>query len=278
MSPIENVSAYLIREKERVGAEITHKILTDLQVDIETLVQEEIDRSTHTFGILVELMGKALIHPTSEIFDEVVSWSSALGEDAANRGEKLDETLQVLPSIRSAFIRYIGDLSIQHDLPLHEVLTINERINYTLDIAINQTVKAHDYYKEKKIQEAYEEATSLSAPIVPIHKGIAILPLIGSIDSYRAAHIHKNVIPRISELHLNTLIIDLSGIQVIDSYVTDHLFKIYNVLRLIGIHVVLTGIRPELAQTAVGIGLDFSRIEAYLNVQQALKRLAIPAV
>ncbi|MEK1832817.1 STAS domain-containing protein [Priestia megaterium] len=122
----------------------------------------------------------------------------------------------------------------------------------------------------------------LSVPIVPIQDGIAVLPLIGSIDSERAEYILENVILKIIEMKVEYLIVDFSGILNIDTIAERYLFDIYSVLRLQGIEVVITGIRPELAQTVVRNGIDFSSIKTYATVKQAIetqkaRKLSFPA-
>lgn len=273
MSPIQDVASHLIEEKEHVSERVILDLIAKLNLRLEDIEEHAYEESRSRFSNLAELMGKALVHEPVEIFAEVERWSRNLGEQAAQNGEPLDQTLAVIPNIRAAFLRYVGRISQENALTFDEYMVIQERINHTLDISINETIKAHDQFKLRLIELARIEAAELSAPIVPILHKIAVLPLIGTIDTFRAEQIHNKVIPKIAALDLNILIIDLSGIQVIDTLVTDHLFRIYNVLRLIGVHVVLTGIRPELAQTAIGIGLDFSSIETYLTVQQALSRL-----
>ncbi|MCJ7986707.1 STAS domain-containing protein [Priestia megaterium] len=139
-----------------------------------------------------------------------------------------------------------------------------------LDISINETIVVFEQVKDKIIQKAQQEVLKLSVPVVPIQDKTAVLPLIGSIDSERAEYILENVILKIIEMKVEYLIVDFSGILNIDSIAERYLFDIYSVLRLQGIEVVMTGIRPELAQTVVRNGIDFSSIKTYATVKQAI--------
>lgn len=273
MSPIEDVASYLIIQKEKVAIELIDSILEEL--NIKDIDEKQVEAGKIIYADLVELMAKSLIQDPKEVFTEVTRWGSDLAQQSVNRGEKLVESLAVLPSVRSAFIRYIGQTCQRNEVSVGEMLLIIEKINFTLDLTINESIKAHDALKESIIETARKEAVKLSAPIVPIHNGVAVLPLVGIFDKHRAEYISNEVIPEMSTLNLNYLIIDLSGIRTIDEMLMDHLIKIHNVLRLIGIHAILTGIRPALAQVAISAGLDFSEIETYLNVQQALERLSV---
>ncbi|MED4213599.1 STAS domain-containing protein, partial [Priestia megaterium] len=86
----------------------------------------------------------------------------------------------------------------------------------------------------------------------------------------RAEYILENVISKILEMKIEYLIVDFSGILTIDAIAERYLFDIYSVLRLQGIEVTMTGIRPELAQTVVRNGIDFSSIKTYATVKQAI--------
>jgi rsbT co-antagonist protein RsbR len=270
LNPIGAISAHLIHKKKQVGSEIIADITKRLDISVEG---DEIEASMIDFPILVGVMGKSLVSSNEEIYSELIKWSHAAGERNIGRGKRISQSLELFPAIRTVFIRYIGQLSITNKASAEEIVFIAERINYILDVAMNETIKVHDHFKDRIISAAYEEVSELSAPIVPILKGVAVLPLIGSIDSHKANHILNNVIPKVADLKLECLIIDFSGIHVIDTMVTDHIFKIHRILRLLGIQAMLTGVRPTLAQTAVGIGIDFSSIKTYATVQQALESI-----
>ena len=139
-----------------------------------------------------------------------------------------------------------------------------------LDISIKETVIVFEQVKDEMIKKAQQEVLKLSVPVVPIQDGIAVLPLIGSIDSERAEYILENVILKILEMKVEYLIVDFSGILNIDTIAERYLFDIYSVLRLQGIEVMMTGIRPELAQTVVRNGIDFFSIKTYATVKQAI--------
>ena len=77
---------------------------------------------------------------------------------------------------------------------------------------------------------------------------------------------------RCVELDITHLFIDLSGVSLIDTMVANHFYQLMQVLDLLGIESTLTGIRPEIAQTSVQLGLDFSKINTYSSLQLAIKK------
>lgn len=115
--------------------------------------------------------------------------------------------------------------------------------------------------------------SELSIPIVKVTNSIAILPLIGDVDSSRAKDLMERALSKGSELGLQHLIIDLSGVSVVDTMVADQLFKVVAALKLAGIQAILTGIRPEIAQTMVNLGIVINHIPTFASLHTALIHL-----
>lgn len=110
----------------------------------------------------------------------------------------------------------------------------------------------------------------LGSPVIPITSSKGILPLVGDIDTMRAKSILEQIPKKCVEAGISHLFIDLSGVSIIDTMVAQQIFQIIQVLNLLGIKSTMTGIRPEIAQTAVQLGIDFSEIESFSSLQQIL--------
>jgi rsbT co-antagonist protein RsbR len=149
---------------------------------------------------------------------------------------------------------------------------------YCHPIKIGDTKAIQTYVKditEKKQQEKVQielnkEINELASTIVPILEGIAVLPLVGKINEDRAKQLLNLVPVNVQKQKVSQLIIDCSGIYTIDSLVIDSLFKINNVLKLIGVQCYLTGLRPQLALEAVERGINLKEIITFSNVKDAL--------
>ncbi|KIL51748.1 histidine kinase [Jeotgalibacillus alimentarius] len=124
-----------------------------------------------------------------------------------------------------------------------------------------------------ELDGAQKQIDTLSVPIVPITAGVAILPVIGSINEIRVQRIIELTLTRSQELELDHLIIDLSGIIEVDDLVIGSLLKIVKLLNLIGVHAVLTGIRPETALQANQSQVDFTKFDVETNLERALTKL-----
>ncbi|RFU61207.1 STAS domain-containing protein [Peribacillus glennii] len=118
-----------------------------------------------------------------------------------------------------------------------------------------------------------KEIFALSAPVVPVLEGVAVLPLVGTIDFDRARYILENVPLKVQEQNVHTLISDFSGIYELDQMVIDFLFKTSAVLGLLGVRSIVTGISPAVSRSVIQLGADLSLIQIYGTVQQAIREL-----
>ena len=110
----------------------------------------------------------------------------------------------------------------------------------------------------------------LGSPVIPITASTGILPLVGDIDTLRAKNILEQIPKKCVKAGITHLFIDLSGVSIIDTMVAHQIFQIIQVLDLLGIKSTMTGIRPEIAQTAVQLGINFSGIDSFSSLQQIL--------
>lgn len=109
-----------------------------------------------------------------------------------------------------------------------------------------------------RIQEA--TLAELSTPLIPMGEGVVVMPLVGSVDSQRAQRVLTTLLQGISTHHARTAILDVTGVPVIDSQVANGLILATQAVRLLGAQVVLTGIRPDVAQTLVNLGADLTSL------------------
>lgn len=129
----------------------------------------------------------------------------------------------------------------------------------------------------ESLRKAYEEQArlldivrALSTPVIPIHKGILVLPLVGAIDSSRSAQIMEALLAAIVRDRASVVILDVTGVPVVDGDVVDHLLKAIQAASLLGARCVLAGISPVVAQTMVQIGVDTSGILACGDLEAAV--------
>jgi rsbT co-antagonist protein RsbR len=114
--------------------------------------------------------------------------------------------------------------------------------------------------QEQVIAAQQAALRELSTPLIPLADGIVAMPLIGSVDSGRAQQVVEELLRGVSANRATTAIIDITGVPVVDTQVAGALVRAAQAVELLGARVVLTGIRPEVAQTLVGIGVNLGSI------------------
>jgi len=142
-----------------------------------------------------------------------------------------------------------------------------------------QAEQEREQLQQGIIQAQKQALQELSTPIIPLMKGVLVMPLIGSIDTARSRDIMRNLLAGISEHRARTVIVDITGVPVVDSGVADHLNKTIQAARLKGAHTIVSGISDAVAETIVDLGIDWSEVETMRDLQSglqvALSRLGI---
>jgi rsbT co-antagonist protein RsbR len=125
--------------------------------------------------------------------------------------------------------------------------------------------------REEVIMRQTDEMTEISTPVVQVWDGILTMPLIGTLDSSRALVVMENLLEEIVRTGSGIAILDISGVPTVDSMVAQHLIKTVNATRLMGAECIICGIRPEIAQTIVHLGIDLSHVITKATLAAALK-------
>lgn len=139
-----------------------------------------------------------------------------------------------------------------------------------IDSVILKFTEETYHYSTYQLKAQQEMINELSSPIISITRVTALLPLVGDIDTDRAKRIIENTLNQCAVSNVEHLCIDLSGVVMIDTMVAQQLFQLIDALKLIGVKTTLSGIRPEIASTAVQLGLTFKDVEIETNLAKAL--------
>lgn len=110
----------------------------------------------------------------------------------------------------------------------------------------------------------------LSSPVLPVHDGVLVMPLIGMIDSERATILTQSLLQAIEQHRARTVLLDVTGVPLVDTQVATALLQAAAATKLLGAQPVLVGLRPELAQTIIGLGLDLSMLITYADLQSGI--------
>ena len=122
------------------------------------------------------------------------------------------------------------------------------------------TTEVHQQNREELIARQNEAMLELSTPVVQLWEGVLALPLIGTLDSTRTQIVLENLLQRIVETGATFAIIDITGVPTVDTLVAQHLLKAVAAARLMGADCIISGIRPQIAQTIVHLGVDLQSV------------------
>ncbi len=125
-----------------------------------------------------------------------------------------------------------------------------------------------------QLRASQETIRVLGAPIIPVLPNVLVVPLIGTLDVPRIHDVQEQLLLDVHRQRVRYVILDLTGIMLIDTEVARALLQIAGMIRLLGAAAVLVGIRPEIAQTLVALNIEFDAIRTYASLQEAISVLA----
>ena len=144
------------------------------------------------------------------------------------------------------------------------------------------TAETFQKSREEIIVRQQKELLELSTPVVSLWEGVLALPVIGTLDSERTQVVMENLLQRIVETGASLAIIDITGVPTVDTLVAQHLLKTVGAARLMGAECIISGIRPQIAQTIVHLGVDLGNVATKATMadafQLALARLGATIV
>jgi rsbT co-antagonist protein RsbR len=132
------------------------------------------------------------------------------------------------------------------------------------------TATTYQQTREAIIKRQQEELLELSTPVIKLWEGVLAVPMIGTLDSSRTQVVMEALLQRIVETGSNIAIIDITGVPTVDTLVAQHLLKTVSAIRLMGAECIISGIRPQIAQTIVHLGIDLQGIATKASLADAL--------
>ncbi|QKZ05666.1 STAS domain-containing protein [Pseudomonas eucalypticola] len=143
-------------------------------------------------------------------------------------------------------------------------------ISELLDGLGMHTIRTFQKSREAVIKRQQEELLELSTPVVKLWEGVLALPMIGTLDSQRTQVVMESLLQRIVDTGSEIAIIDITGVPTVDTLVAQHLLKTVTAIRLMGADCIISGVRPQIAQTIVHLGLDLQGVVTKANLADAL--------
>ncbi|MFD1734157.1 STAS domain-containing protein [Deinococcus malanensis] len=133
------------------------------------------------------------------------------------------------------------------------------------------TIEVYQRSREAIIERQRQEMLELSTPVVKLWEGVVALPLIGTLDSERTQVVMETLLERIIETGSTLAIIDITGVPTVDTLVAQHLLRTVSAAQLMGADCIISGIRPQIAQTIVHLGIDLAGVTTKATLADALQ-------
>lgn len=144
------------------------------------------------------------------------------------------------------------------------------KVTTLVDKMAQWTVSTYQQTREDIIARQQQDLLELSTPVIKLWEGVLAVPMIGTLDSARTQIVMETLLQRIVETGSTLAIIDITGVPTVDTLVAQHLLKTVSAIRLMGAECIISGIRPQIAQTIVHLGIDLQGIASKSSLADAL--------
>ncbi|WP_019990677.1 STAS domain-containing protein [Rudanella lutea] len=206
--------------------------------------------------------------PDSSDFDEVFEILADITSSRARQGFSPRETGLFIFSLKETILDLLADLAADDAAA---VLRESRKISRLLDSFAIITFETFIKSREEVILRQTDEISDISTPVIQLWDGILALPIIGTLDSARTQVVMESLLQKIVDTGSSIAILDISGVPAVDSLVAQHLIKTVSATRLMGADCIISGIRPEIAQTIVHLGIDLTNIVTKASLASALR-------
>ena len=191
----------------------------------------------------------------------------AQGATYAQAGLSFGAWFQVLRLFREGVRRELQP----SNLDAAKLLRISHAMDRYVDMGMEIIGVAYLDTKERTIQAQQAAIRELSTPVLQIREKLLIIPIVGMVDTQRARHLTQSLLGAIRQRRARLVVMDITGVPVVDSKVANHLVQACEAARLMGARVTLSGVSPEIAQALVTLGADLPGVATVVDLQTALE-------
>lgn len=265
-----DIAKILQRKKKQILESWINNQLADesLREDLMTNEDLRIQSEELLEAVVKTVNEKNITDVQSSDFDNVIEILSGISISRARQGFSPRETGIYIFSLKEALIQTLQE-EIKNDPASLYAATL--KVSKMIDSFGVTTFETFIKGREEVILRQTDEISEISTPVIRVWDGIVALPIIGTLDSARTQVVMENLLQQIVESGSTVAILDISGVPAVDSLVAQHLIKTVSATRLMGAECIISGIRPEIAQTVVHLGIDLSNIVTKATLASALK-------
>jgi rsbT co-antagonist protein RsbR len=257
---VRDLVAHLRRNGERIRHEWVQRIIQEGL--LAPMTEAEIHSESRT--LYESCLG---VLETGNV-DGLSAYAHGLSERIIPRGVEAYDVLIVLPLLRDVLVRELFDKYGSDAGLLKEALDgyerVANRIVPTLGVSFLQE-------RERIIRQQQEAIRKLSTPVLPVRERLLILPIIGVIDSARAQQLTEQLLLGIRAHRAKVVVMDITGVPVIDISAADHLVHTVETARLLGTTIIVTGLSSAIAQTLILAAADLGKMLTMVDLQSGLE-------
>jgi rsbT co-antagonist protein RsbR len=251
------MAAYLTEHREKISSRWCDLVVASVRGRISAV---EVRREIDDFYVLLM---RAMAGADEQASGELRATLEELSRSRARNGFTPTETALGILSIKDALYEFVGDSA---EL-VSEYLTFSRMID---DLALH-TFETYSAAREQIIADQAIAVLELSTPVVRLWDGIIGVPLVGALDSARTQLVMEKLLDALVTSGASQAVIDITGVPTVDTEVAQHLLKTVGAARLLGAECTICGIRPQVAQTIVSLGIEFGDIATKATLADALE-------
>jgi len=203
----------------------------------------------------------------SKGFEKIYDFLAGISITRAKQGFTPRETSSYIFSLKEVLLSVLSKEIKDTEVLYAESMEIDKLLDNMMIVTFETFIKG----REEVILRQTDEMTEISTPVIRVWDGVLALPIIGTLDSARTQVVMESLLQEIVETGSGIAILDISGVPSVDSMVAQHLIKTVSATRLMGAECIISGIRPEIAQTVVHLGIDLSNVITKSTMASALQ-------
>ena len=239
----------------------------------EAEIKEECREFLSLFRIAVQQGNLTNIEGVT--WQEMREMLSSISRSRSQKGFTPTETATFIFSFKQPFFNRMRQ-QLKDPIELGEEIWLATNLLDQMGLLI---MEVYQKTREEVILRQQEELMELSTPVVKLWEGILALPIIGTLDSARTQIVMESLLQKIVETESEVAIIDITGVPTVDTLTAQHLLKTVTAARLMGADCMISGIRPQIAQTIVYLGIDLANVTTKATLADAfltaLKRMGV---
>jgi rsbT co-antagonist protein RsbR len=228
-------------------------------------------------ALTIRTVAYAFLEEENGFQEQLLLWAETVAKSRIEHNTPIHDVIQALNKTRETIWLYVEHFANDHldEVNNTHILKWSRLFNKAFDQLIHSFSSRYYELSTNRLNAQQDLINELSIPIIPILDGVGVLPVIGEIDTTRARSLLEDVPYKCVEVGINKLFIDISSVTFMDTMVANEMFHLIDVLQLLGIKTSLSGIRPEVAQASIQLGVDFGNISTFSSLKQALLRTGV---